>query len=263
MRFFGQSSIRSLFGKEKDVTESNLSSDALKKTNKNRKIGREVENGQYRYFFDTDPLDEGEYVIFWSVRDSIVSATEHIQRNIRVPENNYWLLNNSLRILIDKLHKKAGLVQSYAESDVYEYIRQGLGYVNLTYPQTDWTLNQISPRTGSSIATAVLIGAALWGLKAQQILEIELNFSHGGQTVTLEYNHDYSGVISALGELFGKFVESKKQIYRRSQGVARAGVRPKNYNYTNRVWRVGNIGGAGGASAAYNTQSLLSQVGLS
>jgi len=260
IRYFAQKVVTTRFGRETDVTESDLNSQCLVRSNPQRKIGREIENGQYRYFFDTDALNEGEYVIFWKVRDSSVSETEYLQRNIKVPESNFWLLNMPLRILVDKLHKKIGLVQSYATSDMYDYIQHGLGYVNMIYPETDWTLSQI-PVTGSNaLATSTLIAAAIWALQSQQILEIELNFSHGGQTVTLEYNHDYSGVISALGEMLNKFAEAKKQIFRRMCGVARSGVRPKNFRYTNRVWRVGNFGL--GVGAPYDTQALLAQVGL-
>ena len=257
--FYASSLIKDIFGKEPEITEAKLDSKDLEPSNPDRKIGRTVNDGVYNYFYDTDPLNTpGEYVIFWKIRDSPVSAIEHIQRNIRVPENTFWLLNKPLRMLIDRLQKKAGLVQSYSTSDIYEYIRQGLGYVNMTYPQTHWTLDIIPAGRSDGVETAVLLGAAIYALNAQQILETELSFSFGGQTVTLDYNHDFGGVISNMGELFNRFVESKKHLYRQACGVGRVGVRPKNYNYTQRVWRVGNFGG----TSPYDVNVLLSQIGL-
>lgn len=258
--YMAASTVMQKFGPEPDVTEGNLASDDLKPTNPQRKIGRMVQDGQFYYYFDTDPLTvPGKYVVFWNLRESVPSALETYQRNIEVPPDRYWLINMSLRKLIDKLQKRIGQLQSYSESDIYEYITQGLGYVNMTYPYTQWTLEQVPYTPGNAIETAILLGAALWGLNAQQILEVELSFSHGGQTVTLEYNHDYGGIISNMAEMFGKFAEeTKKQIFRQACGPARVGVRPKNYGYHNRVWRVGNWGGAG----PYDTQTLLSQVGL-
>lgn len=252
---FSGSLIKQIFGPEED-TQPNL--EQIKETDPDRPIGRVVENGQYKYFYDTDLLNEGEYQVFWRTRESTVSPVEEQQRVIRVPEFNFWTLNLPLRILIDKLHKRIGQVQSYSESDLYEYMQQGLGYVNMIYPQTSWTLSSVPRNVFSGLRTATLLGAAIWGLNAQQILEIELSFSHGGQTVTLEYNHDYSGVLSNMEQMLQKFTESKKHLYRQQQGVGRVGVRPKNYNYHQRVWRVGNYGG----TSPYDVNTLIAQIGL-
>lgn len=252
---YSGSTIKQIFVKE-DKTQPYL--EQIKETDPNRPIGRVVENGQYKYFYDTDPLVQGEYQMFWRIRESAVSPIEEIQRVIRVPEFNFWTLNNPLRILIDKLHKRIGKVQSYSTSDIYEYIQQGLGYVNMIYPQTTWTLSSVPQGVFSGLRTSVLLGAAIWALNAQQILEIELSFSHGGQTVTLEYNHDYSGVLSNMENMLQKFIESKKQLFRLCNGPARVGVRPKNNRFSQRVWRVDNYGAGG----PLDVNGLISQIGL-
>lgn len=223
-----------------------------------RKIGRTHSNGQYLYFFNTDPLGVGEYLIFWKVRDTDVSPADSVQQMLRVPSMNFWRLVQPLRMLVDKLQKRIGWVQSYSDSDIYEYILRGVDAANMVQPTTNWTLSSIPIHGSRGVIDAVLLYAAMWALMAQQILEIELSFDHGGQTVQLNYNHDYSGILSTINDMLTRFQESKLHIYRQANGPGRVGVRPKNWRFTQRVWRVDNWG----TGSPYDVSVLMTSINL-
>jgi hypothetical protein len=223
-----------------------------------RKIGYMKKDGLYNFFVDSDPLGVGEYLVFWNSRKDIVSPIDHVQQMLRVPNMTFWHMAQPLRMLIDKLQKKVGWVQAYSDSDLYEYILRGIDMTNQVQPTTNWTMETV-PRTGSrGVFSAILLYAAVWGLTAQNILDTELQFDFGGQTVTLTYNHDYGGVLGNINELLGKFAESKQHIYRIAHGPGRVGVRPKNWRFTQRVWRVDNWG----FGSPYDVSVLMTSVGL-
>jgi hypothetical protein len=203
-------------------------------------------------------LEAGEYLIFWRIRETSVSPEDEIQQLLRVPEMNFWRLSQPLRILIDKLQKRLGWVQAYADSDIYEYILRGMDAANFVQPTTNWTLASVPIRSSRGVTTAVLLYAATWGLIAQQILEVELQYDHGGQTVQLTYNHDYSGILGLISGLLDNFKESKQHIYRIANGPGLVGVRPKNWRYNNRVWRVDNWG----SGSPYDVAALATSLGL-
>lgn len=223
-----------------------------------RKIGYTIDNGDYVFYFNTDPLNYGEYLIFWKVRETTISPADDVQQLLRVPVMNFWRLSQPLRMLLDKLQKRIGWIQSYSDSDLYEYIIRGVDMTNLVQPTTNWTLGSIPLQFSRGIIDVVLLYAAMWGLTAQQILEIELSFDHGGQTVQLNYNHDYSSVFSQIENMLAKFTESKQHMYRIAQGPGRVGVRPKNWRFTQRVWRVDGYG----TGSPYDVSVLMTSVGL-
>ncbi len=223
-----------------------------------RKIGYTTDNGDYVFHFNTDPLNYGEYLVFWKVRETTISPADDVQQLLRVPTMNFWRLSQPLRMLLDKLQKRIGWIQSYSDSDLYEYILRGVDMTNLVQPTTNWTLASIPLQFSRGIIDVVLLYAAMWGLTAQQILEIELSFDHGGQTVQLNYNHDYSSVFSQIENLLAKFTESKQHMYRIAQGPGRVGVRPKNWRFTQRVWRVDGWG----TGSPYDVSVLMTSAGL-
>lgn len=203
-----------------------------------RKIGLVIEDGMYKYYYNTEALTEGEYPVFWDVRETTASVKESYQQLIRVPENQYWLFNKPLRMLIDKLRKRLSTFQGYTEDEIYEFIIRGVGFVNGINPATDWTLKTIPTREVLGVAEAVIFAAAKYALTAQQVLETELAFDHGGQTVTLSMNRDYSSVISMIDDYLSKFAEAKPRINRILCRAGIVGVRPYWYGPRNRVWKM-------------------------
>jgi hypothetical protein len=217
--------------------------DALATVDKTqRKIGLVVDDSLYKYYYNTDPFSAaGEYLAFWDVRETVVSPEQGHHQTIRVPENAYWLFNKPLLILIDKLRKRLGTYQAYTEDQVYEFILRGLGFVNGIYPSTAWSLDSIPSKVFHGVAEAVILSAAKWALIAQQTLETELSFDHGGQTVTLGVNHDYSGVIGMIDSELEKFKESKPRLYRIMCPAGVVGVRPYWYSPRTKVWKLNAV----------------------
>lgn len=203
-----------------------------------RKINEVVQNGEYVYYYDVGPLRSGEYQFHWTIQESAVSPIDvNVQIGRAVPDV-FWHYGVELRTLIDKLQKHVGMVQAYSDADLYSYVKAGVDFVNFIAPSTNWTLQDV-PLTGSrGVRTAVLFGSAIYGLNAQQVMEIELNFDHSGQTVTLNYNHDYSGPIGNMLGYLDKFAEAKKSIFRLAHGAAYSGGRVRNYRSSNRVFRL-------------------------
>jgi hypothetical protein len=76
-------------------------------------------------------------------------------------------------------------------------------------------------------------------LMAQSVLELELSLNFSGQTVTLDYNHDYGGVLGNFKDIWQTFVETKPRLYRVACGPGVAGVRPyRNRYHGQRVYRI-------------------------
>lgn len=207
-------------------------------TNPNRLINEVAQDGEYLYYYDVGPLSAGEYQLHWNILESEVSERHVIVQVVRAAPDLFWHYNAELRTLIDKLQKSQEIVQAYTDADVYSYVKGGLDILNFYNPPTDFVLGDI-PLTGSrGLCTALIYTSAMHAINAQQILEVELSFDHSGQTVTLNYNHDYSGVLSNLQAILERFAESKMHIFRKSQGAAFSGARIKNYRWTNRVFRL-------------------------
>lgn len=223
---------------------------------RDRKIGLVVEEGMYKYYYNTDVLTTGEYPVFWDVRDTPVSPKVGHQQFIRVPENKYWLFNKSLRMLIDKLRKKLSTFQAYTEDQIYEFMIRGLGFVNGIEPATDWTLSTIPERIAYGVAEAMLLAAAKYALISQQILETELSFDHSGQTVTLSVNHDYGSVIGHIDGMLDKFSEAKPRLYRIMCPIGVVGVRRYNLGYRSKVYKIGP--GYGLDPASLGSQLVMS-----
>lgn len=203
-----------------------------------RLINEVVQDGEYIYYYDVGPLSAGEYQFHWTTQESPVSPIDvDVQIGRAVPDI-FWHYNVELRTLIDKLQKSLEAIQSYSDADVYSYVKGGLDILNFYNPPTNFVLSDI-PLTGSrGLRTALIYTSAVHAINAQQILEVELNFDHSGQIVTLGYNHDYSGVLSSLESILEKFAESKIKIFRRAHGVAYSGARVKNFRWQNRVFRL-------------------------
>lgn len=207
-------------------------------SNPNRLINEVAQDGEYLYYYDVGPFTAGEYQLHWNTLESTVAERNVIVQIVRAVPDLFWHYNAELRTLIDKLQKSQEISQGYTDADVFSYVKGGLDILNFFPPTTNWVLNDI-PLTGSrGIRTAVIYAAAIHAINAQQILEIELSFDHTGQIVTLNYNHDYSGVLGNLQAVLENFAEAKSQVFRKAQGAAFSGARLKNYRWTNRVFKL-------------------------
>lgn len=205
------------------------------------------EQNLFVYLFDTPPLtDLGEYQIVWNYRQTVTSPSETTVQRLFVPPPVYWSLAPSLKTLIDKLRKKQGAIQSYADSEMFEYFQRGLGVLNGVTPATDWSL--LSFPFAATTTRFLVESAALWAMNAQQLLAGELQFSFSGQTVTLDM--DQQGIYGEIGDKLyerltgdgpGSWPKTKVDIVRQATPIAHVGNRLMgtyaSNQYTYKVFR--------------------------
>ncbi len=198
----------------------------------------EVEVGTgFTYYVDTPPLTlPGAYSALWQVRDTVVSQLDYEHQVIQIITTTSAHLLNSLRMLVDKLQKKLGLVFAYTNEDLYEYLQEGMKLVNSYWPPSSYKLTA----PPESIEAFIILAAAWWGLQAQRILYAETSLSFSGQTVTLDYNpgSELDSVISNFKETLDSSVgKVKQQLLRQGGGVGSIATRPIRYR-TNVVFPV-------------------------
>jgi len=201
-------------------------------------------DGFYTYYADTMPLTlAGCYLVVWTSRQTTLSQAVTMVQQIRVPDMIFWWLQPSLRMLIDKVQKKVGHVQSYSDSDLYEYMVRGADYVNAVNPISGWTLTNWPQAYG--MTNFLLLASAWWGLNAQYLSEAELKFGYSGQTVTLEVDRTgaYADAMSRLKEyLDSQLQQTKRNMLRRVSAGASA-VRPYDFGLTSLVTKVQTVNG--------------------
>lgn len=204
--------------------------------------------GWYVYYCDTPPwTNVGHYLITWTTRQNLVAPTQTIVQQLRVPEPEFWFWQSSVRMLIDKVQKKAGHVQSYSDSDIYEYLLRGVDIVNGYTPVSHWNLSMalgVSP-----LVTYVVAAAAVWGLQAQMISETDLSFSFSGQTTTLDQDKTsgYSAAIDALNNFIQQGLPTVKKGLAYQSFVGVSAIRP--YSMRNGPF-VAKIAGSGNLNEA-------------
>lgn len=215
----------------------------------------------FTYYVDTPPITTtGAYSALWQVRDTPISAIDFEHQVIQVIATTSAHMMNSLRMLLDKLQKKLGLVFAYTNEDLYEYLTEGTSLVNAYWPPTTYNFFA-SPTSYSapptSIGAYVILAAAWWGLTAQRVLYAETALSFSGQSVTLDYNPgaDIDGILSTMKETLDNGVsKAKLQLSRQASGVGSISTRPYRYR-TNLVFPVSS-----GPGMTYFIQ--LQQLGL-
>jgi hypothetical protein len=182
--------------------------------------------------------EDQQYTALWSFRETATSEYERIFQVIDVPPMRVWPLMQSLRQVIDKQAADRGKVQGYRDSDLYEYIEQGQNIVNAWHPYTAWTLNGWP----IPLMSHLMLASAVYALNAQHLLETNLQFSFGGQTVTLDYDHtgNLDSAISRMWDWLNTTLPpAKTAILRRSSATGVAGVRPLRvaaaYSYVYRM----------------------------
>lgn len=189
-------------------------------------------DGWYAYYWNSPVwTQEGQYLATWSSRANLLSPPQTLVQVIRVPPIAFWHLQPSLRMVIDKVQKKAGHVQSYSDSDMWEYIQRGSDVINSTGPIiTNWPFPIIA---GTPVLQSYLVAAAAWwGLQAQFIGEVDIgSWSSSGQTVSLDVDRTggYDSAISKLNDYITNQLPTTKKGLLRQGSVGSAAVRPISY----------------------------------
>ena len=215
------------------------------------------DQGQYVYYVDSPALGKvGSYLAVWESRASQISPAVNSVQQIRVPEMRFWELAPSLRMLLDKSQKKVGFVQAYADSDLHEYLSQGMQYVNSVNPITAWSLNGFPAAYG--VGNYVLLAAAHWGLMAQYLSETELAFEYSGASTTLSVDRSaaYDGLRAAIEQQLETGLQRTKRNIMRSASSGSFAGRPYNLGMSNIVTRIQSTKGNA------TILPLLSSIGL-
>jgi hypothetical protein len=169
----------------------------------------------------------GDYLVTWAVRYSELEPSETITQVLRVPEDIAWMCLPSLQLLVDKIGKPFNSVFGYTDAMLHEGLLRGVDMVNHTYPPTNYSLREMKGNYG--LFDYVLLGAAIRVLTWQGILEIDQAFDFSGQTITLNHNRDYEGIVGRLVTEMERMEEIKTTVYRRSVPVGALGVRYQSY----------------------------------
>jgi len=153
------------------------------------------------YYYDIDASilkQPTNFDIIWKTRNTVSEPQALVYQNLAVITPKTLMLITCLRMLIDKLQKRLGVVQAYEDSDIVEYLLRGAELVNAHYPTTYFGYQMIP----QALTVHHLLYSGWYALQAQGLLNVELGFSFSGQSVTLDY--DQSG---GLAELAGRWQE--------------------------------------------------------
>lgn len=195
------------------------------------------------------------YIVIWSVTETSLSMPDNSWNIVTAVNTNLWPLMTSLRMLIDRFQKRVGRLQAFEESDLLEYLGQGLRMVNLSYPTTGYTMDTFP----DDMQELVLLAAGWWGLQAQKLLEVDLAFNFSGQSVTLSVDRTagLDSSASTMMTLFNERIGPAKMAYvRKAGGVGTFAGR--SYNYRSQYQFVYKIS-QGNANQLMQT---LSKIGL-
>lgn len=203
------------------------------------------------------------YQAIWTHRDTPLSEENiDIQVIDTVPRNCLQYFP-ALRMQIDKFQKQRDMLQAYQESDIYEYLQRGLQWINGMSPiHLAWSMGSVP----GIVQPYWLLASLWWGLNAQQGLEIDLSFSFGGQTATLDYNHADAlagwadRFKTAMQEGFGPL---KMQLYRKNSPVGSyAGRAMRRVGQNAYVFPIARDVGGTNVSPQNSLMALMTQIGL-
>ena len=156
------------------------------------------------YYYDIDGALLGKqcatYSLIWKVRNTAVEPESFVYQVLNIVTAYALALVTSLRMLIDKLQKRLGSIQSFEDSDIIEYLSRGAELVNSVYPTTFFgyaTMPQI-------LTVHHMLYSGWYALQAQGLVLNELGFSFSGQSVSLDY--DQAGGLAELASRWQEFL---------------------------------------------------------
>ena len=220
-----------------------------------------LDGDSYVLYFDV-PAQKTQsntaYLALWQIQDTQFSVPSTEFQVITSISSGILPMLSSLRMLLDKFGKRLGRVQAFEDSDLLEYLSQGLRLVNLSYPSTTWPMSA----TPDDMQSLVFLAAGWYGLQAQSLLMNDLNFSFSGQSVTLSVDQK-SGLDSsaaAMMDMFNKQIGPAKMAYvRRARGTGTVAGRAMDYrNMYNYSYKISSTGSGG----TDQFLQILSKVGL-
>lgn len=201
----------------------------------------------------------GEYNLLWTIRPTVTDQNQFAVDHVYTVNAYIMSLVVSLRMLIDKFQKRLGTVQAYEDSDLVEYLQRGAELLNSSYPTTQYSIFNIP----GPLRVFHILSSAMYGLNAQQLLEIDLGFSFSGQSVTLDYDHasQIAGVIDRWASYISDNLPAAKMgIVRATSPVGTFAGRMYRYNSINNYTY--KVATQTGANASTGIIGQLNHLGL-
>jgi len=163
------------------------------------KVSPDGDSMVYYYDIDASIINQCcNFAIIWKIRNTATEPQQFVYQNLTVVTPKVLMLVTSLRMIVDKLQKRLGTVQSYEDSDIVEYLARGAELVNAQYPTTFFSFNMMP----GALTVHHILYSAWYALQAQQLLNVELGFNFSGQSVTLDFDQ-----ASGLADLASRWQE--------------------------------------------------------
>lgn len=185
-----------------------------------------------------------QYTVIWALQEYEQSDIVYDYQIINAIPASLLRMIKEVRMMIDKLQKKLNTSQAYQDSDVIEYLNKGLELVNGWFPVTYYDALSM-PKV---LDVFWVLAASWYGLNAQHLLNVELQYNFGGQIDSFDFDHA-SGIEAFLGRVMDfmnqNLTRTKEQIFRTSHRVGSVGVRPTSMRRgwgNNIVFRLSNGG---------------------
>ena len=192
-----------------------------------------IDGDSYFYTYEIGPnllLGNTLYTALWSIKDAATSTTRFEYQQLSCIAMMMLPMMTSLRMLIDKFQVRLSRSVSYQDSDLSEYLARGQEWVNAAYPTTWFTIQS----TPAGLLYFTVLAAAVWGLKAQGLTFLMMDFNFSGQTVTLDVGDKQAQLDSwstnLLTFLQANLTAAKMTYVRRMRGTGTVAGRPYRYN---------------------------------
>lgn len=179
-----------------EIFPANNTSTALITVDKSDLTGPINNEGHIAYYYDIDKLNQGDYLVMWTYRNTELSEYSRDFKTLRVIRTTVLRYCDQLRILIDRFQKRLSAPNAYSDSDLIEFLYKGCEATNAWYPANNPVINW-NTVDGLGMGIYVIAWAAYWALRSQYLVELDLSFNFSGLSTTLDFDRS-SGIDSAI-----------------------------------------------------------------
>lgn len=139
-------------------------------------IKRAEDGDSLVYYYDIESsnfLNNTKYNMIWKTRGTLFEPFQTMYQTLFIIGGDSLGLVTSVRMLIDKLQKRLGTVQSYEDSDIVEYLEMAYQLLNGFGPPSSYKFGDLP----DNLTIYIILFAGWYALQAQSILNIELGFN--------------------------------------------------------------------------------------
>lgn len=198
---------------------------------------RDGDTWVYRDSVDKDMLEaDTTYVVLWEIQETETSIPVIETELIQVLDMTWVPYFHAFDAMVNKVRARATAMQSWSLYEKFECLKQGFNMVNGWHPNNvTWTMTTFPH---SVLGPYVLFGAQMWAMNMLYQAEGLTQFSFGGQSVTLDYDH--TGWVDATYSRAMDYINSnltrdKTGVMRRASKTAIVTGRPMSGQWRDRV----------------------------